>query len=488
MLLRSTCTRSSGAREALLRAGSAVFITRGSCLTDIDDCYFDGLWDVGWSDHWIGEFQLPGNHLQRLSVRNGVMEAYVAGKEFWTVSPRGEWYRIDWPAFSRATLWRPNYTSLRTILENILLLARTSDVIVEERPDGTLVLQTLEGRALRLYGTVEMDVSLVLDAGTLHVTGYDARIQYAADAEPASGGGEGIGSAPSVAIFEVQARAGSYGGGMTVPEPIRQSTPTPTRWQGAARVSTLSAGQFHTCALRRDGTPVCWGSDHQGESTPPDGERFVSISSGSGHTCGLRQDGSAVCWGHSAAGRDDHYRSRNGLWTEPGHWSFERGYLAKPVTIMRFTSMSSGGSSTCAIRADGSPYCWGTSDDRPAVERLALLSTAPGHTCALREDGTPVCWGRNDFEAASPPAGELFVALSSGVCSTCALREDGTPVCWGGNDSAESSPPAGERFAHISNGAGHTCALRDDGTPVCWGSDSTGQSSPPEGARLAIER
>ena len=513
------------AREALLRAGSAVFITRGSCLTDLDACYFDGLWDFGWSDHWIGEFQLPGNHLQRLSVRNGIMEAYVAGKEFWTVSPRGEWYRIDWPAFSRATLWRPNYTSVLTILENILLLARTSDVIVEERPDGTLVLQTLEGRELRLYGTVEMDVSLVLDAGTLHVTEYDARIQYADNAEPAPGSGESVGSAPTVAIFEVQARAGSYGGSMTVPEPIRQSTPTPTRWQGVARVSTLSAGQFHTCALRGDGTPVCWGSDLQGASTPPDGERFVSISSGSGHTCGLRQDGSAVCWGHSAAGQDQHFTSREGLWTVPYLLSFELGYLAKPVTIMRFTSMSSSGSSTCAIRADGAPYCWGTTDDAPDGERLVLLSTAPGHTCALREDGTPVCWGRNDFGEASPPAGELFVALSSGAQSTCALREDGTPVCWGRDDSGEWSPPAGERFAHISSGTlhtcalrvdgtpvcwglnpagqasppagerfvsissgyAHTCALREDGTPVCWGSDSTGQSSPPEGAWFAIE-
>ena len=41
----------------------------------------------------------------------------------------------------------------------------------------------------------------------------------------------------------------------------------------------------HTCALREDGTPVCWGDSKVGEATPPVGERFTTISSGAAHTC-----------------------------------------------------------------------------------------------------------------------------------------------------------------------------------------------------------
>ena len=62
----------------------------------------------------------------------------------------------------------------------------------------------------------------------------------------------------------------------------------------AESFQSISSGPYHTCALRADGTPVCWGAqpgDITGKSTesgfgqsdPPPGERFTAISSGAYH-------------------------------------------------------------------------------------------------------------------------------------------------------------------------------------------------------------
>ena len=106
-----------------------------------------------------------------------------------------------------------------------------------------------------------------------------------------------------------------------------------------ARSSLPSAvGGYHTCALRHDGTPVCWGNDGSGRSSPPGEEQLLAISTGNSNTCGLREDGSPICWGD-----DTHAQS-------------------SPPEGERFIAISSGSTQTCAIRHDRSVACWGWSD------------------------------------------------------------------------------------------------------------------------------
>ena len=107
---------------------------------------------------------------------------------------------------------------------------------------------------------------------------------------------------------------------------------------------SISSGGFHTCALRADGSPVCWGNDERKQASPPAGEMFSSISSGYAHTCALRSDGSPVCWGEG---------------------DYEE---TSPPADENFSAISSGWASTCALRPDGSPICWGgDSDDYPGA-------------------------------------------------------------------------------------------------------------------------
>lgn len=117
------------------------------------------------------------------------------------------------------------------------------------------------------------------------------------------------------------------------------------------RFASISSGWYHVCALRLDGTPVCWGNDELGQASPPGDERFAAVSSGGFHTCGLRSDGTPVCWGNDESGQ------------------------ASP----------------------------------PKGERFAAISSGAFHTCALRFDGAPVCWGDDYYGQASPPKGERFM-------------------------------------------------------------------------------
>ena len=259
-----------------------------------------------------------------------------------------------------------------------------------------------------------------------------------------------------------------------------QPTPNPTPTVPQPLLLRVISSSYHSCGLRLDDTPVCWGENDHGQAKPPDGEKLVAISSGGLHTCGLRTDGSPVCWGKMSLGLKI-------ILGQP-----LLGPLVSAADILpsgeKFTVISNGGGHTCGLRLDGTPVCWGRNEVgqtlSPSREKFAALSSGSDHTCGLRADGTPVCWGANLFGEATPPAGEKLATISSSTFHTCGLRLDGTPVCWGFNRDGEATPPAGEKFETISSGGSHTCGLRTDGTPVCWGSNLFGQAAPPSGEKF----
>jgi alpha-tubulin suppressor-like RCC1 family protein len=216
--------------------------------------------------------------------------------------------------------------------------------------------------------------------------------------------------------------------------------------------------------LSADHRIVCWGSDVQGESSPPGGD-FEEIATGEFFACGRLMDGTIQCWGHSFSGE-----------TSPPDGSFAQ--------------ISAGASHACAIRDDGSALCWGVpiyddSTPAPIPDGIAWKQISPGggHVCGITSEGDVRCWGNDYFGQANPPSGK-FVQVSAGTVSTCAIREDGTIACWG-DVSAIRNVPEGS-FTKVATGNYHSCALDKSGKAKCWGFDAFGETNPPDDVFTAI--
>ena len=184
----------------------------------------------------------------------------------------------------------------------------------------------------------------------------------------------------------------------------------------------------------------------------PDGTRsrlskqqFIAVAAGGDHTCAIRVDGTLLCWGNN--------------------W---RNQLEVPTG--EFTQIAAGEDHTCAIDIEGRVACWGSNTygraDAPTGNFLAV-SAADDHSCALRASGTIECWGWNVLDRMDPPLG-AFTALDTGSLTSCGLRSDGTVACWGANWWGLDEPPSG-RITQISVSDTHACGIRDGGEIDCWG-------------------
>ena len=277
----------------------------------------------------------------------------------------------------------------------------------------------------------------------------------------------------------------------TVPESADQTVADP---EEAARPEvesgpfvSVSAGRYHTCALKDDGFVTCWGEGKFGQAASPTGQ-FASISTELDHTCGVRPDGSAYCWGSNMSRQ---LRGARGLFATVGAgWSQNCGirgdgsvscWGANPVGEATppqnvFTSVSVGAHHACGIKDDGSVACWGYDSHgqaTPPQGMFASVSAGASYTCGLRKTGTVTCWGRDERGGATAPQG-LFASIDGGWKHTCGVKPDSSVACWGSDEFGQSSPPSG-RFSSVSAGYRHTCGLRDSGSVSCWGQVETGQ-------------
>jgi hypothetical protein len=148
------------------------------------------------------------------------------------------------------------------------------------------------------------------------------------------------------------------------------------------------------------------------------------------------------------------------------------GQSAQVPGLTGATRVGVGGFGACAVRDDGSVWCWDVerwNRGRPSQDPVAAIQVpgvdhatdvALGATfaCALRDDGSVRCWGENTNGQ-----------LGNGTRSQRAC--DGA-ACF----SASATPVVGlERVLRVSAGGDTACALRADGTVWCWGANANGQ-------------
>lgn len=296
---------------------------------------------------------------------------------------------------------------------------------------------------------------------------------------------------------------------------------------GFEGVKTLYMGGDHLVGVFADGSVKFVGSNFQLNPTESQTERRtlrpipqlptdttqLAISGSFG--CALTSGGEVFCWGRGWEGQ-----LGNG----------ERVHDASPpvrahVSDVRSIATSTmENSDTCAVRNDGTVYCWGriTSHGSTSLEPVRIsgitdaleVVVAREHACALRRGGRVSCWGwagtmrlleglegiQTNTEAGEIPGLENVQSLSNGGFTTCATLMNGEVRCWGlngtrynpdgGGDDIKFVEEAGTFLARpmplpgvppstfVSLGSSHGCALTRAGTVSCWGKLSMAGNPP----------
>jgi hypothetical protein len=288
---------------------------------------------------------------------------------------------------------------------------------------------------------------------------------------------------------------------------------------GGGTATALALGAAHSCAIKTDNSPWCWGNNDNeelgigagmDESSPVPlvtlGDVNVVVA-GALHSCAIKTDGSLWCWGKNG-------NSQLGAGQAGDNGPVQVGAIGKPVA-----DVAAGQFHTCAVKMDQSLWCWGANmkgqigngagntEQAPTALRgtWALVTAGELHSCGLKTDGTLWCWGNNaDGQLGLGDAGtgtegtpvavvtplDMGVkAITAGGRHSCALKVDDTLWCWGANESGQlgrgtTSPSEGQPAAvigfdgpvrAIAAGQAHTCAITLCDTLYCWGSNAAGQ-------------
>ena len=206
-------------------------------------------------------------------------------------------------------------------------------------------------------------------------------------------------------------------------------------------------------------TVAAWGEGYFGQTNPPAGlNQVVAVSAGFFHTLALRNDGTVLAWG-----------------AEP------YGATSVPVGLSNVVSIAAGWDFSLALKNNGTVIAWGynaygETNLPTGLTNIVAIAAGYYHALALRNDGTVVAWGDNSSGQTSVPSGlNDAVAIAGGWDFSTALRSDGSVVAWGNSWWGETAIPDGlTNVVAIADGGFHTLALKQDGTVVAWGPTNSG--------------
>jgi hypothetical protein len=251
----------------------------------------------------------------------------------------------------------------------------------------------------------------------------------------------------------------------TLPQPLGQVS-------GLSGVAAVSAGEFFSLALLKDGTVWTWGDNTEGQlgdrtttSRSAPGQvngltGVVAVAAGQeGHVLAVKSDGTVWSWGENRFGElGDGTRS-------------SRLTPVQVAGISNVKAVAAGQHFSVALKQDGTVWTWGGSVGAPSdppipptqvagLSNIVAIDAGQQHTIALKSDGTVWTWGANfdgelgdgttqsDGTARQVSGIGGAVAVAAGLAHSVALLSDGTVRTWGRN-----------LFGELGDGTGLTRTL-----------------------------
>ena len=252
---------------------------------------------------------------------------------------------------------------------------------------------------------------------------------------------------------------------------------------------------------------------------------IIQVTAGDHHTCAVKDNGAVFCWGKGENGRLGHNKTSGSKSKVP-----VRVVTSSDGVFNNVKQISAGGRHTCALKNSGEIFCWGhadrgqmaTSSTGAPKNRISFdssdddnvqVSAGHEHTCAVKEDGSLWCWGEShsgkigngefsedDHIITNPHQVEAYtgrtldgiVQVSAGEEHTCALHYTGVAYCWGLKDdgrltasgegpklyptlATKQSGQTLEGLIQVIAAHSHSCARTQESKALCWGKGSEGR-------------
>jgi alpha-tubulin suppressor-like RCC1 family protein len=222
----------------------------------------------------------------------------------------------------------------------------------------------------------------------------------------------------------------------------------------------ITGGDFHSLALRKDGTVWSWGNNKCGQlgdgttvyssipSQVPGLTDIIKIAAGGFNSLCLNKSGILMAWGRNSDGQ-----------------------LGDGTTVDRYSPVQIYG-----------------------LYNIKEIATGGQHTIAIEENGTLWAWGHNYYgklgdgttiDKISPVQiiGHKFIKIALGPDHSIGLKNDGSVWGWGhrqgiGSETHQHSPVQISNLNNITKidaGDAHSIALKNDGTVWAWGWNQAGQ-------------
>jgi alpha-tubulin suppressor-like RCC1 family protein len=199
---------------------------------------------------------------------------------------------------------------------------------------------------------------------------------------------------------------GTYGGHENTMKP-------PLQVSNLNNVVAIAAGMGHSIALKADGTVWTWGANSSGQlgdgatynisPTPVQVSNLtnvIAIAAGEYHSLALKADGTVWTWGSNDFGQLGDGTTIN------------RNTPVQVNSLNNAVNIAAGWSYSVALKEDGTVWAWGrndygqlgdgTNEDNYIPVQVSnlnnVVAVAAGmwHSIALKEDGSIWTWGRND--------------------------------------------------------------------------------------------